>query len=346
MRAGSASFWRWNLLVWIGIAIFAVIARFSIYPSLEITMVSLVFQLALALVLSGVIRMVLRRPSISPRFRLRTALWIVLLSGLAGFVHSSLVQFALDRLEWNNPNVASLTVWLFRTKIMWLIYMCWCLGYLGVRSDRLARSQHERARQAREEARKIELQMLRAQLDPHFLFNSLNGIAAEIRPHPDAATAMVTELAEYLRYSLDHRDRVLAPLAAELDAMSAYLAIESARFGENLVSEVSAGDDVRRREVPCFLLQPMVENAIKHGWKSAGPNPLRVTIRAWQQAGLLEISVYNSGLMGDSREEGVGLSTLRRRLDIHYPGRHSFRLEQRTEGVEAHLVLEGEPCFA
>lgn len=346
MRRATARFWRWNILLWCGVAAFLVAARFSIFPSLEVTIVSLIVQTTLAVILSGMIRLVLRRPSISQGFRLRTAFWIVLLSGCAGFLHSSLVQFALDQMQWNNPNVPSLTVWLFRTKIMWLLYMSWCLGYLGVRADQLARSQHERARQAREEARRIELQMLRAQLDPHFLFNSLNGVAAEIRPHPEAATAMVTELADYLRYSLDHRDRVIAPLASEIDAMRAYLAIEQARFGENLVCEVSAGDDVRRREVPCFLLQPLVENAVKHGWKSAGPNALHVSLRAWIHAGLLEISVTNSGLLDAAAADGIGLSTLRRRLDIHYPGRHSFRLEQRAEGVEAKLILEGEPCFA
>jgi LytS/YehU family sensor histidine kinase len=193
----------------------------------------------------------------------------------------------------------------------------------------------------------MELQMLRSQLDPHFLFNSLNGIAAEIRPHPDAAVNMVGQLSDYLRYSLDHRKQPISRLSTELGAMESYLRIERARFGDRLHFTVEAPEPARMRLVPSFLLQPLVENAVKHGLdRSAGT--LHITLRVRVDGNLLEITVTNSGAMepADPSHQGLGLETLRRRLDLYYPQRHRFTLEAKNESVAAALQLWDAPCSA
>jgi LytS/YehU family sensor histidine kinase len=193
----------------------------------------------------------------------------------------------------------------------------------------------------------MELQLLRAQLDPHFLFNSLNGIAAEIPPHPDAALQMVRELSDYLRYSLDHRHRASAPLSTELDAMSAYLRIEQARYGDRLKTTLDADAESRSRPVPSFLLQPMVENAVKHGMNEALPS-WELNVSARMEKGKLVIEVKHSGRMDESKgkAKGIGLETLHRRLELHYPSRHRFVLEENNGQICARLELEGDPCFA
>lgn len=345
---GSLSFWKLNIIVWAAFGVFGIVVRLSVYRTFEETLIAAPVQVAIAVLFTAGMRQILRRPSVGSHFRIVTAAWIFFLSGIAAFVHGSIAQLALDALEWNNPDVPAFSLWLIRVKLMWILYMAWCMGYLAVKADLLASSQGERARKAREEAQRIELQMLRSQLDPHFLFNSLNAVAAEIELHPDTATMMVTELSEYLRYSLDHRTKVVAPLASEVDAMVAYLRIEKARFGDRLETKVIAHDDVRKRQVPCFLLQPLVENAVKHGWARERQGVLRLSIHAWLSAGMVEIEVRNSGHLADEDHlrEGVGISTLRRRLEIHYPRRHAFRLFEDNGTVEARLTLEGEPCYA
>jgi LytS/YehU family sensor histidine kinase len=190
----------------------------------------------------------------------------------------------------------------------------------------------------------MELRLLRAQLDPHFLFNALNSVAAEIPVHPDAALETVHELSEYFRYSLGHRNLVLAPLSAELDAVAAYLRVEQVRFGERLVATVEAEVEARQRDVPSFLLQPLVENAVKHGLESDRCE-IRVTARCEGEALLIDVS--NPGRLPDDLHviEGVGLETLRRRLELHYPGRADFELSQMNGMVTAGLILRGMPCF-
>ncbi len=124
------------------------------------------------------------------------------------------------------PHFTPLESVALRTLLMWTIFLGWSFGYFWLKAERDLRSETLLAEEAVREAHQMELQMLRAQLDPHFLFNSLNGIATEIHPHPDSATEMVRELSDYLRYSLDHRKRAISPLSDELDAMNAYLEIE------------------------------------------------------------------------------------------------------------------------
>jgi two-component system LytT family sensor kinase len=191
------------------------------------------------------------------------------------------------------------------------------------------------------------LQMLRAQLDPHFLFNSLNGIAAEIRPHPEVAVEMVGELSDYLRYSLDHRKQPIARLSTELGAMESYLRIERARFGDRLHFHVGASEPARRRLVPSFLLQPLVENAVKYGLDRSAAG-LDIALHARVEGNLLAITVANSGTMAPAElsHPGLGLETLRRRLELHYPQRHAFTLEEHDGRVIATLQLWDPLCSA
>ena len=146
---------------------------------------------------------------------------------------------------------------------------------------------------AKADAQKSELQLLRFQLDPHFLFNTLNGIASEIPSNPTAAVQMVAELASYLRYSLDHRSHLLTPLAVELDTTNAYLKIQVARFGDKLQTSIIATPATREVLVPSFLLQPLVENAFKHGFNHA-PAPWDLVVAAEVHADRLKIEIRNN----------------------------------------------------
>jgi len=244
---------------------------------------------------------------------------------------------------WYNPNWSLLDLWFLRMMFFWLVYMVWSLWYFWLEADRTAQENAEQIYQAQAEAQRMELQLLRSQLDPHFLFNALNGIAAVVQEESPAGAGMVQELADYLRYSLEHRYDSLVRLDREIQAMMGYLRIEQSRFSEELQVEITTDENVRSRTVPCFILLPLVENALKHSYQASEP-PWLIIISAEMRGERLHIAVANPGKLGSSHGSGVGLDILRRRLALHYPNRHQFTLTEQAGSVIAILELEGDPC--
>ncbi len=331
-------FWRWNALAWGGFAIAAFLIRAPLFGDWREALSFTVLLEPSAMVLSGALFWIYRRPSLRGPFDVRTAFWIVGTSLVAGGLVTVL---ALVWSRWTGLSPTGWSPreeWLLRLVFSWFAFLAWSLAFFARRSTRLAD-------RAMEQAERTELDLLRAQLDPHFLFNSLNNVAAEIPNQPAVAEEMVHELADYLRYSLDQRHRLVTPLATEIDAMVAYLKIEQARFGERMEAVIEVETEARRRGVPSFLLQPLIENAVKHGLAA---EHCEVRVVAGCEGERLRIGVSNPGRLPATLEvrEGVGLETLRRRLELHYPGRSGFELSQSDGVVTAELSLEGEPCFA
>jgi signal transduction histidine kinase len=180
-------------------------------------------------------------------------------------------------------------------------------------------SLQSRERQLAEMAATAQLAALRAQINPHFLFNSLNSIAQLIHVDPDKAEACVERLAELFRYILRRAEKEFVPLADELQMAEAYLEIERARFGDRLRVEKDVDPSSLHRLVPNFILQPLVENAVKHGLsRKMGPGTVRIGARVVD--GLLDITVTDDGLgmrsadLAAIYQRGVGLQNLRDRL--------------------------------
>jgi hypothetical protein len=329
----TGQFWRLTVGGWSIFASFGFLVRLVVNESPWRAFVFTALQEPIAVAFSVVLWIVYRRPEMRAPFGVGTAAWLIGLSLTAAIAQAAIAQVTVESLGWEVPGWSEREGWMIRIIFIWLMYMAWSLGYFGLR--------------AQEAARRMELRLLRSRLDPHFLFNSLNGVAAEIRPHPDAAVEMVGELAEYLRYSLDNRNVALTPLGDELDAMEDFLRIEQARFGSRLETTVEATPAARQRLVPSFLLQPLVENAVKYAMRTAAP-PWKINVAVKNEGRRLRVEVSNSGKMEPSAPtvSGVGLETLRRRLALHYPGRHHFDLREGDGLVAAVLELEGEPCSA
>jgi signal transduction histidine kinase len=188
-------------------------------------------------------------------------------------------------------------------------------------------SLQHRERELTELAATAQLAALRAQINPHFLFNSLNSIAQLIRTDPDKAEACVERLAEIFRYILRRAEKEFVPLADELEMTTAYLEIERARFGERLRVETRVDPRSLHQLIPNLILQPLVENALKHGLaRKLGPGTVRID--ATVNDGCLSLTVCDDGLgMPDPAlervyERGVGLRNLRDRLDRLYGPAH------------------------
>lgn len=180
------------------------------------------------------------------------------------------------------------------------------------------------------------LQVLKMQLHPHFLFNTLNAISELIYRDPESADRMLTDLSDLLRLSFENLEVQEIPLKQELEFLEKYLEIEQMRFHDRLSVNMDISPDVLDASVPNMILQPLVENAIKHGIapRSSGG---RIDINAARSNGHLEIEVSDDGLgvpFGDLNNlpEGVGLSNTRRRLRHLYGDEHKFDLRKLEKG--------------
>jgi two-component system LytT family sensor kinase len=176
-----------------------------------------------------------------------------------------------------------------------------------------------REEQLKKMVKEAELKALKAQLNPHFLFNSLNSISSLTISDPDGAREMLTQLSDFLRYSLRKNDKALLPLNEEIKNMKRYLEIEKVRFGDRLNCEFEIPPKSYEMLIPAMLLQPVYENAIKHGlYESIDP----VTIRTFcsVNGNGLEISIINNYDPESTpiKGEGVGLENIRNKLYLIY----------------------------
>jgi hypothetical protein len=198
--------------------------------------------------------------------------------------------------------------------------------YLGEDLDSLGRAAAEIAAKVeslrqQEMSRLVsqaELRALQSQINPHFLFNALNTLYGSIPREATTARRMVINLAEIFRYFLQ-TDKAFVPLAEEIQIVRAYLEVEQIRLGDRLQIEIQVDEDIEQVPIPVLSIQPLVENAIKHGI-AARTEPGRVRIKAGRHGEELRISVENSGSgkPAGSVGNGVGLQNVRRRLEICY----------------------------
>jgi LytS/YehU family sensor histidine kinase len=334
----------------VGWALFAVIdllnrqlAYFDLTASLVLT--AIVYPTMIAL--SSVLRRIYDRHFPSTVLGARTLLAMAAWSMAGAAVVVAVLAAARATFGWSIPNWRPLegialpffhyAIWLFG----------WSLLYFWIRAEQLRRIEHEAAIAAQADALRAEIQQLRLQINPHFLFNALNGIAEEVPDHPATSLAMLRDLTDYLRHVLAGIRIPVVTVEAEVEALAAYLRIQQARFGDRLRTRVEMQPEAAGRSIPNSLLQPLVENAVEHGDRT---DVLDVVLRIGLDGERLHIAVENTGALGATRRRrashGIGLANLRQRLAVHYPRRHAFTLADDAARVTATLVLEGEPCSA
>jgi two-component system LytT family sensor kinase len=221
------------------------------------------------------------------------------------------------------------------------------VGTVLAEQGRLERLRRESA--FREEIADAELRALRAQINPHFLFNSLNTIADLSIVAPEKAEEMTLRLSAVFRYVLVNTDRQFTSVSEELDFAHSYLDIEEARFEDRLKVVFDVEPSVLSEKVPALLLQPLIENALKHGLAPKGEGGT-LNIRAKRTSTGFELTVSDDGVglsskQSDSRDSGthVGLQNIRKRLQTAYEGRASFTLRPREGGgTEATVLIQKE----
>ena len=221
----------------------------------------------------------------------------------------------------------------------------------NIRLQRKRQEQDQLAQELRLQSSKSELKALRAQINPHFLFNALNAIASLIHTDPGRADEAVEQLAEVFRYTLRRSDTEWAPLDQELTFARAYLDVEQARFGQRLTCTIDSDHQSPAPLIPSMLLQTLLENAVKHGVSQArGPGRIDVIVRTTSDRVTLEVrntgpstpgGVTTIRRPGAPEGEGFGLHSVKERLKGHFGERASFGLTRdEAAGVTvAHISM-------
>jgi len=244
-----------------------------------------------------------------------------------------LVSYPIYGIEQFQKALDKVTMRSNISQIYWnsFILFTWSALYFLINFWRQWNEQIARTEKAELLAHSAQLQMLRYQLNPHFLFNSLNSIRALILEDQYKARDMVTELAELLRYSLVSKNNGDVPFSEEIAAIKHYFAIEEKRYEDNLQVSFKIDPLAEEYPVPSFLVHPLVENAVKYGMKTSAM-PLRIELEARVEDRDLLITVRNSGSwLADDDEgrnrpagTGTGLNNVRERLENRFPEAYSL----------------------
>jgi len=194
------------------------------------------------------------------------------------------------------------------------------------RQFRVRRDGEIRAAELAAELSQARLRHLTAQIDPHFLFNALNAISNRMHEDVDAADRMISDLGSLLRAAYESDGQALVPLADELDWLRGYAAMMSERFRGKLSFELEVAPGLEAVAVPRLLLQPLVENALRHGLPDGRGN-VRVDVERHGSQLRYTVSDNGIGMGAEKVKSGTGLSNVVRRLELLFPGAHSFDLK-------------------
>jgi sensor histidine kinase YesM len=238
---------------------------------------------------------------------------------------------------------------LFILTVLVSAFITWFFWNRGKLATLTAKAETEKARAAAIEKQAIQaqLQLLQAQIEPHMLFNTLANLQGLIALDPPRAHHMLDQLIHYLRATLSSSRAEKTTLAHEFSLMNAYLELMSVRMGRRLAYALQLPDRLRDVQVPPMLLQPLVENAIRHGLESKIDGG-RIDVAATEQAGMLTLSVADTGLGLDApaarratvKNTHIGLANVHERLQALYGERASCSLKPNTpSGVIAQLTM-------
>jgi len=204
-------------------------------------------------------------------------------------------------------------------------------------------TEETRSSQLRAELADARLRTLKMQLQPHFLFNTLHSISALNLASPQKANQMIARLGDFLRMTLERSDEQMVTLDEELEFLRCYLEIEQIRFSDRLTVEYDVPPETLSAQVPHLILQPIVENAVKHGLQTSA-KPLKIKISAEVSSHKLILEVANSGALNGNSNGGtkIGLKNVGERLEKLFGSGGTFELRQDGDFVKARVEIAGK----
>jgi two-component system, LytTR family, sensor kinase len=323
-------FWKLQALGWIFLCVLQLLLGLpnaGVAGFLKNSFLSIVFQFLASCLLLPVCRSLSQRSLSWIALELCSFAWSLLIGAVSCFAFYELVIWKFQRYDLGTLALVTLH--------FTLVLFLWCNLYFSIHQWRRSAEERERLLRAEAEAREARLAALRNQLNPHFLFNSLNAASTLVLTgQPSAATRMLAQIGELLRRSLESGLPWEVPLAEELAFVKQYLAIEQTRLGERLQVDLAIAPETLEARVPSMLLQPLVENAVRHGVAELVEGG-RIAIESSLRGRRVRIVISNPGpAAGPVRgpAEGVGLRNTRERLQTLYGTDHALSLEWPEDG--------------
>jgi two-component sensor histidine kinase len=256
------------------------------------------------------------------------------------------VLFALNGVEYMLPRSWPATlpvIGIYEGIKITMLYTCWLGLVFGIVSFVRIRQQAEHLLVAQRSLAEAKVNQLKGQLRPHFLFNAMNTVSATMQVDVARADRLLTRLGELLRTSLDTSERNLVPLSEELRLLEQYADIMQARFVDRVEVKWDIAERTLATPIPSMLLQPLLENAFKHGVERT-TEKVTIHVRADAQDGNLHASIHNTGSgLPPLMREGWGLRSCRERLELLYGPAASLSLKEKDGGVEVALTLPSTP---
>jgi two-component system LytT family sensor kinase len=224
----------------------------------------------------------------------------------------------------------SLPIRLFIFFILFLFWAVLLILYGRLEDQIKTKERQEKIHQMSKEA---ELFHLRQQLQPHFIFNSLNSLSALVKSNPDKAREMVVQLADFLRKTIKKNDQKWVDVEEELEYLNLFLSIEKVRFGHRLKTEIEVSDESKLYKIPQLLIQPLLENAIKHGlYGILGDVLIRIRFTCQEKYLIVAVSNPFEADSGESKGAGFGLDAVKRRLYLMF-GRNDLIEIDKKDGL-------------
>ncbi len=341
-------FWLFQLLFWF---VHWVISLFTypdaIYNIVELTDITI--SIFFGLLFSLLLRFIYKRYQVHKYpigLLITTAIIYSTICGFLFLFSGILVTFAIEGFKklMLIKNVNYLIRW---TWLETYPYFIWSALYFAFKIWEEFNVQKKRAEKERALAQSAQIEMLRYQLNPHFLFNTLSSIRALVRFDGEKAEEMITKVSEFLRYSLSYENENEVPLFKEIEIIHNYLDIEKVRFGDKLLVNFEIDPLAEDYPIPIFLIHPLIENAVKHGMQTS-PKPLKINLKAEVENNELQITVTNTGNWLDEesklKSDGTrkGLENVKKRLEFSYPDNYSFEINKKPESVEIKIRFKKE----
>lgn len=347
LEGGSLSFWRLQISGWLfyGVMIYVTFLTVAAEGTWLRLFYIKAFRTVIGFALTSLLRLAYRR--VPDTWTMRQVSGLVFGGALIGAGLWTIVEFAAFELVYDQFNFWKAVAGSQRVVLDYSItLLAWSALYFGLKSWLAWQVEHERALQALALAREAQLELLRYQLNPHFLFNALNSIRASIDEDQARSKRLVTEFSEFLRFSLLSGNNPTIRLEEEIEAIENYLAIEKIRFEDKLQVTIDVAQAAKGFRLPAFLIHPLVENAIKHNSMNRLA-PLQLKISAHVEPDKLVIEVANTGRLrppATTNGTGVGLNNIRARLAQHFPNGSRFDLREDGDWIRAviELSLVGE----
>jgi sensor histidine kinase YesM len=337
-------YWFFQIIGWLTYVV--IVGIFNILTDNTITGELIYSLLAIFLIVLGVahsyrlliVKLDWMRYNI-PRLIPRILLGTILSGIIVYFLKSIIIEWMIvgNSYEFNLQDA-------FPSIISWtLLFLIWSLFYFLFHYVNNYKKEEIKNLKWQAAKNEIELNKLKSQLNPHFIFNSMNSIRALIEEDPASAKNAITQLSNVLRNSLLMGKKMLIPLGDEMKLVNDYLGLEKTRFEERLQIVKNINEDTEQFSIPPLMIQTLVENGIKHG-TSKLPKGGTIEISSKIEDGQLKITIFNSGEFDKNKKSDTGFGILNtvQRLQLIYGDKANFSIENENDRVKTQLIIPKE----